>query len=58
MTLVSFNPKSCHSKEFRKTVSYIKEGPFVQLKEYVGNEKVYKLRPHGNAKDKTADEYC
>ena len=46
-----------HSKEFRRTISYIKENPFVQLIEYIGNEKVYKPRPWGNAKDKTAGEY-
>ena len=44
--------KMPHSKEFRKTVAYIKSNPFLQVIEYIGNEKVYKPQPHGNAKDK------
>ena len=30
----------------------------MQVIEYIGNEKVYKPQPHGNAKDKTGSEYC
>ena len=47
-----------HSKEFQKTVSYIKEYPFLQVIEYIGNEAVYKPRPHGNTKDNSASEFC
>ena len=46
-----------HSKDFRKTVSYIKDNPFLQVIEYIGKETIYKWRPHGNTKDNSAPEF-
>ena len=51
--------KTPHSKEFQKTVTYIKDNPYLQVIEYIGNETVYKPRPHGNSKEKSSNiEYC
>ena len=38
-------------KEFQKIVSYLKRNPYIQLIEYIGDEYVYRPRPHGNCKD-------
>ena len=38
-------------------MSYIKDNPFLQVIEYIGNETVYKPRPHGNAKNHMDSEY-
>ena len=45
------------SRDVQKTVSYIKDNPFLQLIEYIGDETVYKPRPHGNNKDKSDQEF-
>ena len=45
------------SRDFQKTVSYIKDNPFLQLTEYIGDETVYKPRPHGNTKGKSDQEF-
>ena len=49
--------KLSHSKEFKKTVSFLKCNPFLQLIQYIGNENVYKPRVHGNTKHNTNSEY-
>ena len=54
---LSHSKKLSHSKDFRKTVSHIKDNPFLQVIEYISNETVYKPRCHDNSKDKTVGEY-
>ena len=50
---IECSTKLSHSKEFKKTVSFLKCNPFLQLIEYTGNENVYKPRVHGNTKHLT-----
>ena len=58
VTILALNvKKNYHSKEFKKTVSFLKCNPFLQLTEYIGNENVYKPRVHGNTKHNTNSGY-
>ena len=55
---IEHSKKLLHSKQFRKTASYLKYYPFLQLIEYIGYDNVYKSRLHGNRQHKTNSEYC
>ena len=58
MILVKYKPKRYHIQEISERLFHTcKNSPFLQLIEYIEGETVYKLRPHGNLKNKSGNEH-